>query len=197
MKKLLFILSFLPFSAFSQIQYIEACTENQEYLQEYWVDNPIPSIYQWTVQGGIIVNGQGTYTITVNWLNIPYGQYNINVSVISNTGCIGNDVSLTVDVDECSFDDVYVPNCFTVNNDNINDQWGPVFNGDWDDSAYSMLVFNRWGGIVWEGHHPLERWDGTHKGRLCVDGVYIWKMECKRLNTIVRETKHGHVTLLK
>jgi len=196
-RNLLIILLFLPFGAISQVQHIEVCTENQEYLQEYWVDNPIPSVYEWIVQGGLIVSGQGTDFIVVNWLNVPYGIYNISVSVISDVGCVGNTVSLMVDVDECSFDGVYVPNCFTVNNDNINDDWGPIFSGEWDNNRYTMYVFNRWGGIVWESHHPLDRWDGRYNGKLCQDGVYIWKMEYKHLNSTAMQVSHGHVTLLK
>ena len=93
MKRLLSILLLLPFGAFSQLQQIEVCTENQEYLQDYLVDAGVPSQYTWVVQGGIIENGQGTGQITVNWLNVPYGMYNISVSVISDAGCVGDTVS--------------------------------------------------------------------------------------------------------
>ena len=196
-RNILTILLFLPFGAISQIQTIEVCTENQEYLQDYWVDNPIPSIYTWVVQGGLIVNGQGTDQITVNWLNVPYGMYNVSVSVISDAGCIGNSVSLNVDVDECSFDNVFVPNCFTPNGDESNNVWGPVFAGDWDHTRYNMLIFNRWGNLIWESEYYLAMWDGTYKNKMCQDGVYIWKMECKKLNTVSKEVMHGHVTLLK
>ena len=196
-RNILTILLFLPFGAISQIQTIEVCTENQEYLQDYWVENPIPSIYTWVVQGGLIVNGQGTDQITVNWLNVPYGMYNVSVSVISDAGCIGNSVSLNVDVDECSFDNVFVPNCFTPNGDESNNVWGPVFAGDWDHTRYNMLIFNRWGNLIWESENYLAMWDGTYKNKMCQDGVYIWKMECKKLNTVVKEVMHGHVTLLR
>ena len=196
-RNILTILLFLPFGAISQIQTIEVCTENQEYLQDYWVENPIPSIYTWVVQGGLIVNGQGTDQITVNWLNVPYGMYNVSVSVISDAGCIGNSVSLNVDVDECSFDNVFVPNCFTPNGDESNNVWGPVFAGDWDHTRYNMLIFNRWGNLIWESENYLAMWDGTYKNKMCQDGVYIWKMECKKLNTVSKEVMHGHVTLLK
>tara|TARA_R110002126_G_scaffold235966_1_gene379632 strand:- start:214 stop:804 length:591 start_codon:yes stop_codon:yes gene_type:complete len=196
MKQLLFVLLFLPFGALSQLQQIEVCTENQEYLQDYWVDAGVPSQYDWVVQGGEIINGQGTETITVNWLGVPYGLYGISVSVVSNTGCIGNSVSLNVDVDECSFDNVFVPNCFTPNGNEVNNEWGPVFAGDWDHTVYNMLIFNRWGGIVWESNNHLSMWDGTYKNKMCLDGVYIWKMECKKLNS-VKEIMHGHLTLLR
>ena len=198
MKQLLFVLFlFLSFGTFSQLQQIEVCTENQEYLQEYWVDAGVPSQYTWVVQGGIIESGQGTEQITVNWLNVPYGMYNISVSVISDAGCEGNTVSLMVDVDECSFDAVYVPNCFTVNNDGINDDWGPIFSGDWDNSAYKMYIFNRWGGTVWVSENPTERWDGRYKDKLCQDGVYVWLMYHKKLYSTELIESHGHVTLLK
>jgi gliding motility-associated-like protein len=196
MKQLLFVLLFLPFGALSQLQQIEVCTENQEYLQDYWVDVGVPSQYDWVVQGGEIINGQGTETITVNWLGVPYGLYGISVSVVSNAGCVGNSVSLNVDVDECSFDNVFVPNCFTPNGNEVNNEWGPVFAGDWDHTVYNMLIFNRWGGIVWESKDYLSMWDGTFKNKMCLDGVYIWKMECKKLNS-VKEVMHGHLTLLR
>ena len=52
LRQLIFILLFLPFGVISQTQSIEVCTENQEYIQEYWVNNPIPSQYEWIVGGG-------------------------------------------------------------------------------------------------------------------------------------------------
>jgi gliding motility-associated-like protein len=197
MKYLLFILLFLSFSCISQIQSVEVCTENEEYLQDYWVNSSVPSQYTWVVAGGNIISGQGTESITVNWLNIPYGQYIIGVSVISDAGCVGNQSFLTVDIDECSFDNVFVPNCFTPNGDMYNNIWGPVFAGDWDHTAYNILVFNRWGGIVWESNNHLSKWNGYYKDKMCQDGVYIWKMECKKLNTTVKEVMHGHLTLLR
>lgn len=196
MKNLLYILLLLPFGAYSQ-QTVEVCTEGQEYIQEYWVESSeANSTFVWTVNGGNITNGQGTDQITVNWLNVPYGQYNVTVEVANDLGCVGNVSSLLVDVDECSFNNVFVPNCFTPNGDESNNVWGPVFAGDWDHSKYNMLIFNRWGGIVWESGNHLAMWDGMYKSKMCQDGVYIWKMECKELYG-VKESMHGHLTLLR
>jgi gliding motility-associated-like protein len=196
MKRLLCILLLLPFTALSQIQTVEVCTANQEYLQDYWIDNPIPSTYSWNVSGGIIQSGQGTNAIIVNWLNIPYGLYNISVSVVSDAGCVGNTATLMVDIDECSFDNVFVPNCFTPNGDLANNVWGPVFAGEWDHTVYNMLIFNRWGGLIWESDSHLGMWDGIYKNKMCQDGVYVWRMECKKINGI-KQIMHGHVTLLR
>lgn len=196
MKYLLSILFLIPLWLSAQnVQTIEVCTEDQSYLQDYWVDNPIPSVYEWVVEGGTIINGQGTDFITVNWLSVPYDIYQISVSVISDDGCGGNTSSLLVDIDECSFDGVYVPNCFTVNGDGINDVWGPIFSGEWDDTEYKMYIFNRWGEMIWESHHPSETWDGKHMNKICQDGVYVWLMYYKRVNGYRLQT-NGHVTLL-
>ena len=197
MKYLLSILLLIPLWLSAQnVQTIKVCTEDQSYIQDYWVDNPTTSsVYEWVVEGGSIVNGQGTDFITVNWLNIPYDIYQISVSVISNM-CIGDTSYLSVDIDECSFDGVYVPNCFTINGDGMNDTWGPVFNGEWDDSQYIMYIFNRWGEMIWESHNPLETWNGYYQNKLCQNGVYVWKMYYKPLNSYQLQT-HGHVTLLK
>ena len=81
--------------------------------------------------------------------------------------------------------------------DEVNNVWGPVFAGDWDHTVYNMLIFNRWGGIVWESDDHLTMWDGRYNNKICQDGVYIWKMECKKLNTTVKEVMHGHLTLLR
>jgi len=193
-KYLLTILLFLPFGVKSQIQYIEVCTENQEYLQEYWVNTQTPSsTHNWSVQGGLIVSGQGTDIITVNWLNTPYGLYNISVSVEE---CNSDSSHLLVDIDECSFDNVYVPNCFTVNGDGKNDVWGPVFSGELNDEHYTMYIFNRWGEMIWESRNPLEKWNGQFHNEVCQNGVYVWKMFYRPLNSNTLQT-HGHVTLLK
>ena len=123
------------------------------------------------------------------------GELNIEASKTALQ--VGDTAHLLVDVDECAFDGVYVPNCFTPNGDEANNVWGPVFNGDYVTEDFTMLVFNRWGNLIWESHHPDARWDGTYNGKMCQDGVYIWKMEHRRLYIVGNQIKHGHVTLLR
>ncbi|MEY5049044.1 MAG: hypothetical protein RLZZ175_2403 [Bacteroidota bacterium] len=39
---------------------------------------------------------------------------------------------------------------------------------------YRMLIFNRWGEIIFESTNPNEQWDGTYRGEEMPIGVYPW-----------------------
>lgn len=54
----------------------------------YGVDYTTGSTYNWEVDGGNIVNGNGTNKITVNWKKQP-GLFNISVSERNAMGCVG------------------------------------------------------------------------------------------------------------
>jgi|ETNvirenome_6_85_1030632.scaffolds.fasta_scaffold07107_3 gliding motility-associated-like protein len=197
MKKLIIILLLLPIWTYTQdTTSVKVCTHDQSHLQTYSVTNG-PNQYTWSVTGGVIENGNGTNTIVVNWFNVPYSMYLIEVSVISDVGCPGNTSQLYVDIDECSYDGVYVPNCFTPDGDEVNEMWGPVFSPGYELTEFTLMVFNRWGNILWESHNQYGKWDGTYDGKLCQDGVYVWKMRYKSLDVVGPQHKHGHVTLLR
>ena len=108
MKWLITILFLIPFLCKSQdVQTIEV-GEGALSTQEYWVDDG-PNTYYWSVENGDIINGQGSNSITIEWEGVPYGQYLLNVSIISNIGCIGDTSYLIIDIDDCSFDGVTTP----------------------------------------------------------------------------------------
>jgi gliding motility-associated-like protein len=91
---------------------------------------------------------------------------------------------------------VYVPNAFTPDGDEYNKTFHPVFPPDVDIVKYELLIFNRWGEILFESHDYNIGWDGTYGGSQVKDGVYIWK-----INLIEGESNRvqmkGHVTKLK
>ena len=190
MKKLLTILFLVPCCIFSQ-QSIEVCTENEAYLQDYWVadgDNQ----YFWNVEGGVIEVNNGN-SITVNWLNVPYSQYQITVYVISNAGCEGDTATLWVDIDECSFNGLYVPNAFTPDGDGDNDNFIAV--GE-NIETFEMFIFNRWGELIYQTYN-MTPWDGTYKGEACQIDVYVWMINYKFTDESFFETEYGHVTLVR
>ncbi|MCB0610289.1 MAG: gliding motility-associated C-terminal domain-containing protein [Lewinellaceae bacterium] len=53
---------------------------------------------------------------------------------------------------------VYLPTGFSPNDDGINDTWTPVSPCELMD--YELLVFNRWGGVVFRSQNPAEGWNG-------------------------------------
>jgi hypothetical protein len=54
--------------------------------------------------------------------------------------------------------DIYVPNAFTSDGDNINDVWRPVTEESWD--SFMVEVYNVWGECVWYSVDPSEWWMG-------------------------------------
>ena len=56
--------------------------------------------YNWTVNGGDIVEGQGTYTITVAWAG--EGEGTVNVEEETEDGCLGASETFDVVLDDCT-----------------------------------------------------------------------------------------------
>jgi gliding motility-associated-like protein len=71
-------------------------------------------------------------------------------------------------------DNVYVPNVFSPDADNINDEFLISFGPDLDLLGATLLVYDRWGSLMVEsGELPLS-WNGFHKEKPVNPGVYIW-----------------------
>ncbi|MFH1120641.1 MAG: gliding motility-associated C-terminal domain-containing protein [Bacteroidota bacterium] len=110
--------------------------------------------YQWS-------NGDTTYFIT--------GTEEGNYSVIIKTeeGC--------TTIDSAYLKNIYmpfyfnIPNAFTPDGDNLNDVFRPVVTGDLI-RQFSMVIYNRWGQLIFETTNPAEGWDGKDAPA----GVYSW-----------------------
>jgi gliding motility-associated-like protein len=57
---------------------------------------------------------------------------------------------------------LYMPTAFSPNGDNINDVFKPKGAGLSEDE-YFMMVYNRWGQVVYESNNINEGWDGTYQ----------------------------------
>jgi gliding motility-associated-like protein len=114
------------------------------------------------------------------------------VSVEEN-GCVATDqVTITIDYEII----IYVPNAFTPNGDGQNDVFFPVISGI-DSDEYKFMIFNRWGELIFNTSHLSEGWDGTYKGLMSQQDVYVWKIYCKEISSIETHEYIGHVTLIK
>lgn len=91
---------------------------------------------------------------------------------------------------------MYVPNAFTPDNDAFNQSFKPVLNGI-DEQNYEMLIFNRWGELVFESHNKEVGWNGYYQGKMVQDGVYVWQIKFKLKFSDERITKKGQITLLR
>jgi gliding motility-associated-like protein len=93
---------------------------------------------------------------------------------------------------------VYVPNAFTPDGDAYNNTFYPVFPEDVNIIDYSLLLFNRWGEIIFESKNYQVGWDGTYQGRFVQDGVYTWTIELRTKETGTKPiVLNGNVTILR
>lgn len=91
----------------------------------------------------------------------------------------------------------YVPNAFTPDGDELNQVFKPIFTAGFDVNDYKLLIFNRWGEVLFESNNHNVGWDGTYDGKLVKDGTYLYKIEFGLEDNDERQVVKGHVTLLK
>lgn len=122
------------------------------------------------------------------------GVYHIVLYASNEQGCNDTAVAVVSVIDELIF---YVPNTFTPDGDEHNNVFFPVFSSGFDGYNYTLLIFDRWGEILFESHDVAYGWDGTYIGQLCKEGVYTWKILIKERNKDKHHEYVGHVNLLK
>ncbi len=91
----------------------------------------------------------------------------------------------------------YVPNTFTPDGNEFNNVFNPVFYSGYDPYHYSMLIFDRWGELIFETHNVKIGWDGTYHDKICPDGTYVWKIKFNDANYGDGHECVGHVNLIK
>ena len=141
--------------------------------------------------------GDGTTSTEIDPIHsFPYdgpGTYNIVLFATNIEGCIDSIAKPIVVTEDLIF---YVPNTFTPDHDDFNEVFKPIFTSGFDPFDYTLLIFNRWGEVLFESHDTDFGWDGTYGGKT-EDGIYIWKIIVKRKGIDKREEFHGNVNLLK
>jgi gliding motility-associated-like protein len=89
----------------------------------------------------------------------------------------------------------YIPNAFTPDEDNLN----PVFIGKGENIGdYNLMIFNRWGNLVFETNNLANGWNGHVNNGLekAQQDVYVYKVSFK--DGLNKQHEYiGSVTLLK
>jgi len=90
--------------------------------------------------------------------------------------------------------EILMPNIFSPNNDNINDQFAPITYKHVKTSY--LKIYDRWGNEVFNVQNNLKGWNGEHKDKECVPGIYFWLLTyTNKTNKQYHQT--GTVTLVR
>jgi gliding motility-associated-like protein len=143
--------------------------------------------------------GDGSYSTDDNPEHVFAENTNgqtITLFAESSEGCIGT-YQVSIEFDEGLV--YYIPNTFTPDHDEYNQTFRPIFTSGFDPYNYEMLIFNRWGEIIFETHDVTYGWDGTYSftNSICQDGVYSYKIAFKNPILDERKVVCGSVNLLK
>ena len=106
------------------------------------------------------------------------GVFDIILVATNSTGC--SDTSrLEAGVQTVRSGQMLIPNAFSPNlsgpgnSGGQNDTFKPILRGVVE---FQMLVFNRWGELLFETTNADIGWDGYYQGRLCQQDVYVYKI---------------------
>jgi gliding motility-associated-like protein len=86
-----------------------------------------------------------------------------------------------------------IPNAFSPNSDNSNDELFVIGAGI---TEMNLKIFNRWGELVFETEDQTIGWDGTYKGEPQELDVYVYTLNAV-LDTGDKVSKKGNITLLR
>ena len=91
----------------------------------------------------------------------------------------------------------YIPNTFTPNQDDFNNVFQPIFTAGFDPYEFTMLIFNRYGELVFETNNAEIGWNGTFGGEVMSDGMYVYKIDFIEKENNKPHSISGHLMLLK
>ncbi len=120
-----------------------------------------------------------------------------DTTIYTVTGTSGSCTGTAQVVVNIKCPEVFVPSAFTPNGDIFN----PVFKVyGLPMEEFTLMVFDRWGQMVFISHDQNEGWDGTFNGKPFSTGVFVWMFRGKDRDgrsVSVNRTNSGDVTLIK
>ncbi|MCA6437609.1 MAG: PKD domain-containing protein [Bacteroidota bacterium] len=138
--------------------------------------------------------GDGATSTQTNNIHNYQSTGEFNYTLISSTqyGCADTAKGI-IYIDDIGNN--YVPNIFTPNGDNSNDNF---FIKGKNITSSTMKIFNRWGTLVFETDNALIGWNGINQtnNTIAVDGVYFYIIEITLGNNRTYKF-NGNVTLVK
>lgn len=135
-----------------------------------------------------------TYNGSHEYIDLERGTFVVRLHALSPLGCYNSEEKI---IKYNPTNVVYVPNSFTPNGDKFNNNFMPILNGDFDIFDYELIIFNRWGELIFESKNAQIGWDGNYNGRKAPEGTYIWQLKVGLIDYPISLEKQGHLNLLR
>jgi gliding motility-associated-like protein len=158
-----------------------------------FVNNSVNAqFYSWDF--GYASSGSNEVNPSFQYPQWTEGNYVVTLTATDTNGCF--DIAQMI-ISSSETVRLNVPNTVTIDGNNLNELFFPVFSNFDEVSDFNFTIFNRWGELIYETKDIQGAWDGkSNKGRDVQDGTYIWKVVYKDLEGF-EHMAVGHVNVLR
>jgi gliding motility-associated-like protein len=118
-------------------------------------------------------------------------QTTYEVVVTNADGC---EASGTFTIGSGCISEYYIPTAFSPNEDGLNDVFKPTLVNF---EQYELLIFNKWGEVIFRTKDVNQGWDGTYQGTPLEPGIYSYMMRFITTEDGEFQNKNGQVFLIK
>lgn len=121
------------------------------------------------------------------------GSYLVTLYVTTEHGCKDTAEQIIYVKDIYTF---YLPNAFTPDGDNINDEFKPV-GYNLKDDEYLLQIYDRWGKLIFQSTRVQKGWDGKlADGTKAPTGFYVYRIRFKDMDGLIHYV-NGSVYLMR
>ncbi len=152
-----------------------------------------------TLQGGYnewLFSNNTTQSTNFNITWDTFGMFPLSVVNWVN-GCPSNQVETVITIVQCPNLLYYIPNSFTPDGDEHNNTFKWTFTSGFDPMNFNILIFNRWGELIFESNNSNSYWDGTYGNTMCPLGVYTYKLQFDNQKNDGKYLFIGNVNLIR
>ncbi len=128
----------------------------------------------------------------------PENNITYQLTAKDPNGCDVSDlITISILVDNA---EIFIPNAFSPNGDNINDIFQPIFKFPNSTAIKEFRIYDRWGDQIYQrldgAIGDIFGWDGTANGDKMNPGVYIYWIQFAGEDNVIK-VKTGDVTLVR
>jgi gliding motility-associated-like protein len=113
------------------------------------------------------------------------------VTLYNGNNCFTTD---RVEIEEFCSTELFIPNSFTPNNDGINDTFGASSEEAY---SYNLLIFNRWGKVVFTSSSLNNRWNGNKAPQGTYSYLATYTLANREGGFLEETKKIGNVVLIR
>ena len=146
--------------------------------------------YAWNFGNGNTLAVSNTNTVSSTYLTAQ----SYTVWLVASNGFCADSALTTIIVLPAGAPEIVIPNVFTPNEDNSNDEW---IIQTTNVASIEIVILNRWGNVMAQITDLATGWNGkTTKGDDATDGTYFYKYTAQAING-ENLSGHGFLMLLR